>query len=218
MPRRVKTPPPPGDVQFFTIYQPYPFNANMRSHIDRVKCARWIAEMIDPEWLVAILYRTRAMVGSTAWTKYKANAAPHPKDPVVLSGVWAVKGRGATPGMTQIRSSVQVNSSSNRHGPIPSIVTSSAKIGAWGKGKPSFSNMDTSSKSQPAASKPKDASAWGAPNPRITPATPPVLISTSKAANSSNGHKDYNDGTPPYPPPRLSGSNGTAHPSILRSL
>ncbi|KAI3613716.1 hypothetical protein WG66_013505 [Moniliophthora roreri] len=120
--------------------------------------------------------------------------------------------------MTQIRSSVQVNSSSNRHGPIPSIVTSSAKIGAWGKGKPSFSNMDTSSKSQPAASKPKDASAWGAPNPRITPATPPVLISTSKAANSSNGHKDYNDGTPPYPPPRLSGSNGTAHPSILRSL
>ncbi|EEB97038.1 hypothetical protein MPER_03725, partial [Moniliophthora perniciosa FA553] len=64
MPKRIKTPPPPDDVRFFTIYQPYPLNANMESQNDRVRCARWIAEIIDQKWLIGILYRPRSYLGS----------------------------------------------------------------------------------------------------------------------------------------------------------
>ncbi|ESK86610.1 hypothetical protein Moror_9754 [Moniliophthora roreri MCA 2997] len=344
MPKRIKTPPPPDDVRFFTIYQPYPLNANMESQNDRVKCARWIAEIIDQKWLIGILYRPRSylgsilievdkgfthtgrllgehcwaeflviptteeserfsqifhstypshreaqkdgwktidindgwfrewkrgqgtvfknpyppthwcdvpaedrtnksmcrplpvavktppeqpappVVGSSAWLKDKV--APNSEDPVVLSGAWAAEGRGAAPGTAQTHSSVQVKraaaatSNGSSNGPIPDIATSSAKVGAWGKGKPSFPNIGTSP--PPAASKPKDASVWGAPNPRITSSTaskPPGLSLpikvTTKVANGAplkaNDTSDYNNGKSLPPPPGLSRSNnGTA--------
>ncbi|KAJ8072787.1 hypothetical protein PM082_016346 [Marasmius tenuissimus] len=61
MPKRAATPPPSDDEpRYFTINQSYPLNANWEMRADQISCARWIAEIIGPQNLYALMYKPSA--------------------------------------------------------------------------------------------------------------------------------------------------------------
>ncbi|TFK33533.1 hypothetical protein BDQ12DRAFT_657809 [Crucibulum laeve] len=60
MVKRPKSPDPSDDAKYFTVYQPYPLNANWELPADCIKCAFWIANCIGPDALFALHYKPKA--------------------------------------------------------------------------------------------------------------------------------------------------------------
>ena len=48
MVKRAKSPEIPDPDKYFTVYKPYPSNADFEVKEDYIACARWIATIIGP--------------------------------------------------------------------------------------------------------------------------------------------------------------------------
>ncbi|KAF9266576.1 hypothetical protein L218DRAFT_956356 [Marasmius fiardii PR-910] len=61
MPKKPSTPPPgPDEPRYFTVCHPYPLNANWELAVDQISCARWIAGVIGPQYVLALMYKPSA--------------------------------------------------------------------------------------------------------------------------------------------------------------
>ena len=57
MPQRAKTPPPPQDEIFMTIFYPYPQHANMEVEEDFERVARWLGTIVAPAYFNAFYHK-----------------------------------------------------------------------------------------------------------------------------------------------------------------
>jgi hypothetical protein len=57
MPQRTKTPPPPQDEIFMTIFYPYPQHANMEVQEDIERVARWLGSIVPPKHFQAFYHK-----------------------------------------------------------------------------------------------------------------------------------------------------------------
>ncbi|KAJ3803839.1 hypothetical protein F5876DRAFT_84319, partial [Lentinula aff. lateritia] len=60
MPKRIATPPSDINTRYFTIWFPYPLNANWELKADQITFSRWIACCIKKKYLIAIMYKPTA--------------------------------------------------------------------------------------------------------------------------------------------------------------
>lgn len=59
MVKRAKTPEAADDEKYFTVYQPYPLNANWELPTDYITFCRWISSCIGTQPLYALHYKPR---------------------------------------------------------------------------------------------------------------------------------------------------------------
>ena len=57
MPQRAKTPPPPQDEIFVTVFYPYPQHANMEVEEDVQRMARWLGSIVEPRYFNAFYHK-----------------------------------------------------------------------------------------------------------------------------------------------------------------
>ena len=57
MVKRPKSPEAAEEDKYFTVYKPYPLNANWELEEDTIACSRWVASCIGTDPLHALYYK-----------------------------------------------------------------------------------------------------------------------------------------------------------------
>ncbi|CAA7265143.1 unnamed protein product [Cyclocybe aegerita] len=60
MVKRPKSPPIEEDTRLFTVYQPYPLNANFEIEDNQKECALWVAEIIGNQYHIVIYHKPKS--------------------------------------------------------------------------------------------------------------------------------------------------------------